>query len=134
MARCPYGPHRLAIQEGVCRRCAGDVRLYAAAQVLPARLYNSALRLRERGEPEAALAVLAEALRLRPEFAEAHWLTAALEAGRGRPDRARESLAQAARLGAPVDMAWLEAPVPAPPALPPAQAAPGCEPAGEAPQ
>lgn len=112
MPRCPYAPHRLFSQGGVCRRCGGDVRLYAGVRILPGALFNSARRLWGQGDPEAAAAVLVEALRLRPEFPEAHWLMAAIETVRGRLSEARASLAEAARLGAAVDPSWLDAPRP----------------------
>jgi len=112
MARCPYGPHRLVVQRGLCRRCNGDVQVLAAVQALPATLFNRARQLWEGNNAEAAAALLSEALRLRPEFAEAHWLMAAIEAGRGRMTEARARLEGAARLGAAVDLAWLDAPCP----------------------
>jgi hypothetical protein len=86
--------------------------LYSAVQVLPIGLFNGARRLWERNDPEAAAAVLVEVLRLRPEFAEAHWLMAAVEAARGRLSEAHASLAEAARLGAAVDLSWVDAPRP----------------------
>jgi hypothetical protein len=110
MPRCPYAPHRLFSQGGACRRCGGDVRLYTAVQSLPIGLFNNARRLWEQHDPEAAAAVLAEALRLRPEFAEAHWLLAAIEAARGRRSEAHASLVEAARLGAAVDLSWVDVP------------------------
>lgn len=46
------------------------------------------------------------------EFAEAQWLMAAVEASRRRCSEARASLAEAARLGAAVDLSWVDVPRP----------------------
>ena len=84
MARCPYAPHRLVVTtDGNCRRCSGDVRLYAALQAVPVILFNDARRMWDEKNMEGAAALLARAVELRPGFQEAHWLLAAVEFARG---------------------------------------------------
>lgn len=109
MARCPYAPHRLSIGVGgYCRRCNGDVRLYAAVQALPVLLFNDARRLWNDQQYETAAALLDRAIGLRPAFAAAYWLLGVLEAKRGNIEKAREQLGKARELGAPADPAWVE--------------------------
>ena len=108
MARCPYGSHRLVLEHGSCRRCKGELHLLAAVRTVPISLFNRARRLWEEGNTEATAALLCEILRLRPEFAEAHWLMAAVEVQHGRFEEARVHLVEAARLGAAVDLAWID--------------------------
>jgi tetratricopeptide (TPR) repeat protein len=108
MAACPYGPHRLTLTPDLgCRRCGGDLRLYAALRDLPVLRYNRARRLWDEGELDAAASWLRAALELREELAEAHHLLAAVEIRRGRSDEAGKHLRRAHELGAEVE---LEAP------------------------
>lgn len=111
MPACPYGPHRLVLDERLrCRHCGEDLRLYAALRDLPVSLYNEARRLWETSELDAAAAWLHAALELREDFPEAHWLLAAVEARLGRPESARNRLARARELGAEVDPDWIPLP------------------------
>jgi tetratricopeptide (TPR) repeat protein len=111
MPACPYGSHRLVLDEHLrCRHCGEDLRLYAALRDLPVTFYNEARRLWEASELWAAEAWLHAALELREDFAEAHWLLAAVEDGLGRPETARSRLARARDLGADVDPEWIPLP------------------------
>jgi tetratricopeptide (TPR) repeat protein len=108
MPACPYGAHRLVLDEGLrCRHCGEDLRLFAALRDLPVTLYNEARRLWEMSELSEAAAWLHAALELREDFAEAHWLLAAVEARLGRPEPARSRLVRAHELGADVDPEWI---------------------------
>jgi tetratricopeptide (TPR) repeat protein len=111
MARCPYDAHRLKdTAGGVCGRCGGDVRLYAALRWLPELLFNNAHRLLEEGQVEAAAALLQRVFELRTDFPDAYWLMAVIEARRGQRETARQLLEVALEQGAKVDPAWLDAP------------------------
>lgn len=108
MARCPYGQHRILLSEGcTCKRCGGDLRLYAAARELPVAWYNEARRLWDSADWEEAGACLHAALKLRPDFLEALWLLGMVESRRGRAEQARDYLGRARDLGASVDPDWI---------------------------
>jgi hypothetical protein len=109
MARCPYGPHRLSVSGGgYCRRCNGDVRLYAAAQAVPVLMFNDARRRCDERNYAAAASLLESAIALRPAFPAACWLLGAVETARGNFGRARSLLSRARELGAAVDPAWVD--------------------------
>lgn len=113
MARCPFGSHRLILQDDfTCKRCGEDFRLYAAVRGLPVMSYNEARRLWDLSRPEEAARWLGLALRLKADFAEAHWLLGVVEAQQGRPERARQHLRRAQELGARADPEWIGEPAP----------------------
>ncbi len=70
MPACPYGPHRMTLAADLsCRRCGGDLRLYAALRDLPVAFYNQARRLWDEDDLEAAAGWLHAALAAREELA-----------------------------------------------------------------
>jgi hypothetical protein len=104
MPTCPYAPHRLvAGEDGLCRHCGGDLRLYAALRDLPAVFFNRARARWEDGGFVEARGWLQASLALRSDLKEAHWLLGAVEAALGRPGPARRHLGMARLLGAEID-------------------------------
>jgi nucleoid-associated protein YgaU len=108
MARCPYGQHRILLAEDcTCKRCGGDLRLYAAARELPVQWYNEARQLWDTADWAEAGACLHAALKLRPDFPEALWLLGLIEGRQGLTAQARQHLSRAHELGANADPDWL---------------------------
>ncbi len=104
MAACPYGPHRMNLANDLsCRRCGGDLRLYAALRDLPVAYYNEGRKAWDEDDLEAASGWLRAALIIRGELAEAHWLLGLIKARQNRPEQARRHLGRARELGARVD-------------------------------
>jgi nucleoid-associated protein YgaU len=108
MARCPYGQHRILLAEDcTCKRCGGDLRLYAAARELPVQWYNEARRLWDTADWVEASACLHAALKLQPDFTEALWLLGLIEGRQGLTAQASQHLSRAHELGANADPDWL---------------------------
>ncbi len=104
MPACPHGPHRMNLADDLsCRRCGGDLRLYATLRDLPVVYYNQGRKAWDEDDLEAAARWLHAALAIRGELAEAHWILGLIEARHNRPEEAWRRLDRARELGARVD-------------------------------
>jgi hypothetical protein len=74
---------------------------------LPVVFYNEARRLWDSADYDTAATWLQAALKLRADFAEAHWLLGVVEATQGRLKNAKYHLSYAQDLGADVDPDWV---------------------------
>src|SRR5262245_25252291 len=66
------------MEDGGCKRCGADLRLYMTARDLPLSWYREARRLQDAAELEAAVVCLQAALRMRPDFPEARDLLSSI--------------------------------------------------------
>lgn len=116
MPTCPFLPsHRMVLDAvGTCQRCGNVLPLLAELQALPVRYFNRARRLWETPDWSQGSVWLTAAVHLRPDFAEAYWLLAAIAARHGQAEMAAHHLNVARKLRAPVDLAWLETTLEAP--------------------
>jgi hypothetical protein len=106
MPVCPFGTHRLRLGDTArCRQCGGDLSAYAALRTGAIRLYNEARRRWDANDEAGAAALLAVALDLDDDVAEAHWLLGLVHLRNGQTDDARACLERAHDLGAAVDVA-----------------------------